>query len=436
MKQGDIPDDIDIPAFQGWLAKGHGRAARLLQKHGVAPYREALLHACTHHLGYDKQSEDSRAPYLWKLIELSKERPFFHKGLLFALKEHGRERDDYDWSQIFALARHFVLQNDKEMKQAMYSAFEALGFDKAGVSSADHLVRLDGVEGFLFVVRQYAIEDSSREGWELDSLMSELEECIGKEEAGKIIAEKAQADPKLGPLLQAVIEHRRLWDEGKARQEKPAPTVGYSVIKSQIEKMSNTYWPEGLHAWSKSATAEELKAAADDLLAEKDARKLQAYFRIFRNLPFPGDIDGLLAFVDDEREKVRHFAVSAASNVSNPAVRRKALALLNSPERAGHGAELLQSNFQAGDFSLIEQALQRTGDIDVIHDLGFAVRRILEKNLTPDAEKALLVLYEKNPCALCRADCVRFLLVLEKLPEWMRHECAYDADGDTVKLVG
>jgi hypothetical protein len=53
--------------FAGWLRQGLGRAAVFLTGHDSVPYREILLHACTHNLAYNP-CEDSRVPYLLDLI--------------------------------------------------------------------------------------------------------------------------------------------------------------------------------------------------------------------------------------------------------------------------------------------------------------------------------------------------------------------------------
>jgi hypothetical protein len=128
-------------AFAEWLQKGLGRPAVYLKTQDAHALREALLHACTHNLAYDRQCEDSRAAYLLDLIELSGDTEFYHNGILQALKS---KNDEQDQGQIFELSTSFAEKGDSEIKQSMYAAFERDGFE---LTPADELVRLDGLAG-------------------------------------------------------------------------------------------------------------------------------------------------------------------------------------------------------------------------------------------------------------------------------------------------
>src|SRR5258708_35538847 len=135
--------------FAGWLRKGLGRASVYLKTHDGKACSEALLHACTHNLAYDRQCEDSRTPYLLELIELSGDAQFYRNGILAALMS---EDDDVDQGQTFELAASFAEKGDSEIKQSMYAAFERDGF---GISAADEIVRLDGLPRLLFLARSF-----------------------------------------------------------------------------------------------------------------------------------------------------------------------------------------------------------------------------------------------------------------------------------------
>lgn len=427
--------EIDTSTFKSWLVRGLGRAAVFLEEHDATPYQEALLYACTHNLSYDSQCEDSRAPYLWKLIELSKNQTFFREGVLRALRERGDNDDDScAWRQIFGLARHFAAQGDTEVKQAMYSAFECLGFNRAADSSAQ-LIILDGLEGFLYAASQFNIDDPDREVWEFDLLMCELEENLGKELAANVFAKKARNDHKLARLLEALLEYRSRLEEKERKLEKSPPLSDYSVLKGQINRDSNTLRISGLPGWGEAASSVELLAAANDLLMEEDERKLAAYLRIFWRRPFPTNIDRLLVLANDERKRVRHSAVTALRNVRHPLVRELALSLLSSVDRSEDGIELLCSNLEHGDFALVERALLRSDNDDSSHGIGSSMLALLERHLGLEAVKSLLLVYEKTPCSICRAGSVRFLIGLGKLPDWMRRECLNDANDEIVKLV-
>jgi len=94
---------------------------------------------------------------------------------------------------------------------------------------------------------------------------------------------------------------------------------------------------------------------------------------------------------------------------------------------------MLVSNYESGDFRILEDLLRQPMTDDEFHDLGFSVEYILKRNSTSDAEASLLLLYEKTPCSNCRESFVRFLINMDKIPDWMRSECRYDANAGTTK---
>lgn len=59
------------------LARGLGRAVLHLQTHDAVPHREAILHACTHFVGYDVQTDPSRARYNFDLITQGGDRDWY-----------------------------------------------------------------------------------------------------------------------------------------------------------------------------------------------------------------------------------------------------------------------------------------------------------------------------------------------------------------------
>jgi hypothetical protein len=175
----------------------------------------------------------------------------------------------------------------------------------------------------------------------------------------------------------------------------------------------------------------------DSLLqtSQDNPEKLWGLLRVFSRRPFPGSPERLLALADDGRERIRRAAVIALSNVSHPEARSRALALLNSADRFADGARLLAGNHQPGDFSVLEDLLRPPISEDLCHDLGFSIKHILERDLTPQAVASLLALYENGPCSNCRESFVRFLINLNTIPEWMSLECRYDANAATIKAV-
>jgi hypothetical protein len=70
-----------------------------------------------------------------------------------------------------------------------------------------------------------------------------------------------------------------------------------------------------------------------------------------------------------------------------------------------------------------------------VHSLGFAVGHLLDVELRPEAENALLWLYEHDPCSTCRTNIASHLAALHRMPDWMREEIRYDVESETRALA-
>lgn len=84
---------------------------------------------------------------------------------------------------------------------------------------------------------------------------------------------------------------------------------------------------------------------------------------------------------------------------------------------------------------MIEALLREPMDVDDLHHFGMGVRHLLEVHCPKEAEHSLLLLYENGPCSLCRGEFVEHLIALQRLPDWMRSECRFDASTEIRKLV-
>jgi hypothetical protein len=187
--------------------------------------------------------------------------------------------------------------------------------------------------------------------------------------------------------------------------------------------------------WGKETTEEELRSAAEDLLAESDDGRLLKYLRIFRRRRFPGRLDRLLELIRTGERRVAYAVTNVLVRVGGVETRATALGLLDQPQRLGMAVELLAACSEPGDYQVLESLLKRPlTDFDY-HALGIGARAFVKANPQPEAARSLTLIYENGPCSMCRCDCVRSLLACECLPEWMRQECRYDAVVDTRKMV-
>jgi hypothetical protein len=415
--------------FNGWLRKGLGRAVVFLDTHDPYPYREAALHACTHEVGYEVYSL-SREEYYLDLIRSFRDDQFFRDGFLETLVNGPKDPDKYDLGQTITLARNFAQKGDLEVKQAMYDAISRAGFSRAGWCCED-LIILDGIDGLLFAadLLPSAIDDD--ELFQASFLIHALEDRDGAESAKETIQNTSLQHPSLARMLElseAAYVARKLESSERYRGERPDyPALKGMIWEGEAERV--------LHAWSKTASPEELREVADDLLVEQDETRLLAYLRIFREQQFPRPFARILELAQHQNIRIARAAIRLLSQLKAPAIRSLALNLLRSPATRGDAADLLMNNFEPGDFQTFEALLREPMEIEDLHRFGFGIREIVELHCPAEAERCLLLLYEIGPCSLCRKFFVKPLITLQRLPDWARIECRFDADAEVRELV-
>jgi hypothetical protein len=219
-------------------------------------------------------------------------------------------------------------------------------------------------------------------------------------------------------------EYERLWEAKKP----PQPRQSYDSLKQSL-----TYG-EAMR-WARKATPEELVAAAEDLLAERDEKRQSAYLAIFRKHVFPGPIDSLIGFARSTNDLVARNSVAALSNVTDRRVRDLGLELIAKRTRLECAVDLLIENSQPSDYTIFEELLSETHEPDTYHSLGIDIRHFVGAHRSTDAERTLLMLYEIEPCSMCRNGVIDELIAVDRFPDWMREECRFDAYSETRKLV-
>lgn len=422
---------VELSEFEGWLQKGLGRAVVYLKANDPKPLRETVLYACTHNLTYDAQCEGDREAYLLDLLHSCGDEEFFRNGLLRTLTVGRTEPERFDLGQTISVARSFAENGDSTMKRAMYEAISDAGFECAG-DCYDDLIKMDGLSALLIAADHFPTAVSGSEDWlwQVGHLIYALRDRDGEKAANDAIRHAEAESPQLARMLEVSREfgHQIHHEDNTSRWP------DYETVKRIIAEK-----PRIAHVrcvgWGKNASEADLHAAAVDLLLEKDQDRLLAYLSIFRFRTFPGPIARLLELAESANVRIARRAVAILSQLTNPEIRKLALRLLNIRNRQGDGVELLTSNFQQGDFVLIQSCLTEPMETDEIHHLEIGIRHLVKAHRQDEAEQCLLLLYEKGPCSLCRGAIVEELIAINRLPDWMRAECRYDSDVETRKLV-
>lgn len=231
------------------------------------------------------------------------------------------------------------------------------------------------------------------------------------------------------PNTMAIIERARRSQGSVARPRNDYDYPSLRLLLSEKEVFRN------LMKWGLTASAAELEAAAHDLVKQTDRNRILSYLSIFRRVRFPASIEKILELATSEDGRIARAATMVLAQISDPRIRDLSLRFLAAPDRRGDALELMISNYCAGDFEIINRAVQDTPGEYTLHSVGMGLRSLLKVHCPSDAVSSLLFLYENGPCSLCRSEFVERLILLKSIPEWMRAECLFDADPDTQKLV-
>src|ERR1019366_7226845 len=286
---------------------------------------------------------------LLDLINCVADQDFFRNGLLEALRTPPKDPEMFDLGLTIEVARNFAEKDDEEMKQAMYRAVADTGFEQEPIYYED-LIKLDGLPALVIAAEHFPTDLSEDDLWQVNSLVTALQDRDGVEPANDAIR---RAEEELPPLA-TILERSRLYmSQFEPRENQKR--LDYAAVKEMIAQKPGVL----LHAgWGRTATEEELRAAASDLILEKDESRLLAYLRIFWFQRFPGSIARLLELAESNNVQLAHFSGKVLSQLTSPAIRDLALRLLDSSVRRGDGADLLVNNYKPGDFRLIETRLR------------------------------------------------------------------------------
>lgn len=404
----------DPAAFLRCLEKGLGRAHLILQSEDPAPFRAVLHSACLEDPGFFTVSITERAQYLFELISLAGEPGFFLQGIIGELETPGPEQDWMDRQLLFGLLRRFAGRGFGEAREAMYSALTRFDYES---ESATEVVRLDGEQGLVFAGEQLLRCGSDNLPSEQYTLLAALRET---DPAG---FERQRTQPA-APWVSAVLEERGSFTIRDADCE-PPPNKPYTEIRRRILEEDKSL--VGLPIWGERATESELQLAADDLFLETEPERLLHYLRIFADRPFPHGHEAILPLARHEDDRVVWAAVRALSWFTHPHVRALGEEFSLRADRRCEAIRLMARNSRPKDYPLIEKWLDVELDYSDYHDLTFAATAYIEANLVPAAAASLIHLYEHGACEYCRKRVVKHLLALNRMPDWMRAECRYDA---------
>lgn len=417
-----------VVEFARITSVGLGRAVLQLQAESAAPLRAVVLDTCLHNATYDVQVEESRAQYLFDLIAATGEPDFFRSRLIQALTD---DLDDRDLSQITALLALYARAGDSSARQALYDAYVARAeSDHIGLDAT--IVELDGAAGLLFVAELLRLDqDEDKWDWPDPSHLVELATAKdGPEQVQRVLAQGAAASQRIARFAAAATAERH--SEPPAALVEDVTAWSYERIRRRFD--ADDFWAGSLlQRWANTATPSALELVARDLAREANSQRQRAYLRVFWHHRFPLDPAPILQLATHGDEATRPVALTALRAIPDARVRSLGLDLL--AQGNGRGAGLLPANYQHGDYPRLEGLLNQWQDRDSLHDLGFGLLEVAKAHPLREAVPALLTLYERGPCSMCRLHALEYLREVDTIPAWVAQECRFDANPQIQLLV-
>jgi len=423
--------EMNTELFAEWLFRGLGRPYLYLQDHDSTPYHQVLLHACLYNPVYDRQCEGTRADYLFGLIALSDESSTFQKQIIDAF---ATPDDAMDFEQLFDFALIFAQAGDPRSRQLMYEQFSVHAGDGNDIG-ATQLIDLDGIDGFRFVAARlgeaaYVDPDF----WDSDHLLRHLQAHTSDATTATDIAALGATDPMLQQYLE-IVAKTEAGRKHASQQRQGRRYQAYAKLKENLLTKQNRPSYFQLKQWGMHASDTDLAAAAHDLLQQDDPLHIAPYLAIFAQRAFPFGFQPLLPFVRHTHERVARWTLHALSLFQSPVLRDVGLALLQDNWHRSDALGLFVRNYQLGDEHVFSTLLEAAQTHDEVHALSFGLLEVLGQNTLAQAFMLRNMIYERQPCSLCRTKVVRQLITAQTIPDWMIHECQYDADEDTRSAV-
>ncbi len=399
--------------------------------------------------------EGTRSAWHYHLIALTGEKAFYRDKVLAALEEGATDADHLeDTTSLFHLAAQFASRDDDQeagdavIRKCLQSCPEVTDHDLWG-----HLiVYLEGLHGLGRVLNRWGKKlDQLCRCW-LPEPLEWAEEDYAPKEVEEYLDSESQTNESIRLYWEAVKAVR---SEGKKTPSRPA-----SAFQELLDRFLAVY-PETIPwtdetlsdfcrknkafqdiCWSarKLHDTEDYAAAFEMLSQESDPCRqyfLLSYFQWPRDTLLKATPQ-LLALLDPPFSKIRSRAASAFSYLTDPLVRAKGLEIL--ADAAGrsdwpNSLYLLEKNFAAEDYPLLDEALNLPMDSQAKHDVALRMGHLLEP-LPPDqCLRLLLWKYESSPCSECRYHCVSELVERNLAPQWLLEECLDDCDHNTRELA-
>lgn len=410
------------------LKRGTGEAYILLKENRHIDFSGLIIKGATNNYSYDNQSEGSRADYIYRFINDSKQKDRIVKSVLTKLLSE--KNDDYELDQMCDLAVKFYKAGYSEAKQIVYNRFEKNILEDYAFCGTEAVMELHGVEGVLKVaelVGKILIEnpDDDESSWRIDDFQKRNKKVdIYKE------LEKASSTNKFIKAYYNSIQENK-WTLPRHRKIK---RFTYELVKEKMESKRFGFLSSDRN---NELTELEVEKLANEFLIEKDNQKKEMYLRFFSSRKFPFHYTPIFKIANGRNPKntrTVEYAIEALKYFKSDEIRQFAIERIKTKKNPADFLCLLVSNYKKGDFQLVVEVINRSNNYDYIHSIVFGIIEIFEINPTKECKEPLELIYNKMNCGLHRIDIVELLNKNKVLSDKILKELEFDSEDRIRKL--
>lgn len=410
------------------LKRGTGEAYLILRNNPTINFSDLIIKGAVTNYSYDSQSEGSRANYIYRFIQKSKQKDKIVKAVLTKLQSE--KKDYWGLDQMCDLAVKFNKAGHPEAKTALYNRFEKNNIQGYEFCGQEQLMEIDGVKGILKVAETigktlFENPDDYEDSWRIDDFQKRNKTI----DVYKELKNAGQKNKYIKTYYESVIKNK--WNLPKHKQ---IGRFSYEIIK---EKIDNNRLRVLSNQRANELTSAEVKKLAKEFLQETNAIKQEQYLRFFAYRKFPLSylpIFKIASRKNPKQTRLVEYATEALQHFSAKEIRQLALDKCESENNPCNYLNLLVSNYKKGDYKLLTQIANRSDNYDYIHSIVFGFIDIYEANPTKECKEPLEIIYNKMNCGLHRTDIVKILNDNKVLSDKILNELEFDSEDEVRKL--
>jgi len=403
--------------FKSSIYRGTGEAVLIMMNHPELDVSRDILNGARHYVGYDPQCEGGREEYFIRLIDLSPRKDEIVRKILQILSKATDKHWDYGMSQLNDIASTLAKRGNERARRILYQlAGKNLGSETALIEAdgIDALKFIAGVKGKLLLQKSRKLKDD----WTIedDFLIKTAKEAYPALNPKKELEKEAIHNRDVKRFLSHITRAKRQTIQKKT----PQPTY-----KSIIEMIARS---EKVRRYvGRLLSKRDLALIARDMLNERDLSKIQQYLWIFTVVPFPLGCKPLVKYVRIKNAKIRWFSIQALALFKDASVRKLAIKQIKAGNNTSEYLNLLAMNYRESDNKLILDTFKSMRNKEAFHRAGHAIRDIFDANSTKRCVDALVEIYNRSSCSLCRRHAVRIMAKNGVLSETIKNEINYDS---------